>query len=174
MSCYRDPQSIDTLVIHCAATPDGEWFTAEDIDRWHAERGFERHDQLIGPHSPHLHHIGYHFVVLTSGAIACGRALDETGAHARGYNVRSIGTCLMGTERFTAAQWATLAAHVRAVRQRWSGIRVVGHRDLSPDTDGDGTVEPDEWLKTCPGFNVAAWLAADMAPLPDHLLPDHN
>lgn len=37
-----------------------------------------------------------------------------------------------------------------------------GHRDLSPDIDGDGVVERHEWLKTCPGFDVAAWLASGM------------
>lgn len=32
--------------------------------------------------------------------------------------------------------------------------RVVGHRDLSPDADGDGKVEPEEWTKVCPCFEV--------------------
>lgn len=32
--------------------------------------------------------------------------------------------------------------------------QVVGHRDLSPDLDGDGTVEPEEWTKACPCFDV--------------------
>jgi N-acetylmuramoyl-L-alanine amidase len=30
----------------------------------------------------------------------------------------------------------------------------VGHRDLSLDLDGDGTVEPEEWTKACPCFDV--------------------
>ena len=33
---------------------------------------------------------------------------------------------------------------------------IVGHRDLSPDLDGDGVVEPEEWVKQCPCFDVAS------------------
>jgi N-acetylmuramoyl-L-alanine amidase len=32
--------------------------------------------------------------------------------------------------------------------------RVVGHRDLSPDINGNGEVEPIEWTKECPCFKV--------------------
>jgi N-acetylmuramoyl-L-alanine amidase len=31
---------------------------------------------------------------------------------------------------------------------------VVGHRDLSPDLDHDGVVEPHEWVKQCPCFDA--------------------
>ena len=34
--------------------------------------------------------------------------------------------------------------------------KIVGHRDLSCDADGDGIVERHEWVKQCPGFDVAA------------------
>jgi N-acetyl-anhydromuramyl-L-alanine amidase AmpD len=33
-------------------------------------------------------------------------------------------------------------------------VRIVGHRDLSPDLDKDGVVEPHEWVKLCPCFNA--------------------
>jgi N-acetylmuramoyl-L-alanine amidase len=32
--------------------------------------------------------------------------------------------------------------------------KVVGHRDLSPDVNGNGEVEPMEWTKECPCFKV--------------------
>ena len=31
---------------------------------------------------------------------------------------------------------------------------VLGHRDTSPDLDGDGIVEPEEWTKMCPCFDA--------------------
>ncbi len=31
---------------------------------------------------------------------------------------------------------------------------VLGHRDTSPDLDGDGIVEPCEWTKMCPCFDA--------------------
>jgi len=37
-------RQINTIVIHCSATPNGRWTTAPDIDRWHDDRGFERRD----------------------------------------------------------------------------------------------------------------------------------
>ena len=36
----------------------------------------------------------------------------------------------------------------------FTGCRVCGHRDLSPDLDGDGEIEPEEWIKACPCFNA--------------------
>ncbi len=34
--------------------------------------------------------------------------------------------------------------------------RVCGHRDLSPDLNGNGEIEPEEWIKACPCFEVKA------------------
>ncbi len=34
-------------------------------------------------------------------------------------------------------------------------MRVCGHRDLSPDLDGDGEIEPEEWIKACPCFEAS-------------------
>ncbi|MBB4042257.1 hypothetical protein GGR06_000016 [Bacteroides reticulotermitis] len=31
-----------------------------------------------------------------------------------------------------------------------------GHRDLSPDLNRNGEVEPEEWIKACPCFDVQA------------------
>ncbi|MDY5354364.1 MAG: N-acetylmuramoyl-L-alanine amidase, partial [Bacteroides pyogenes] len=28
-------------------------------------------------------------------------------------------------------------------------------RDLSPDLDGNGEIEPEEWIKACPCFDAA-------------------
>ena len=41
-------------------------------------------------------------------------------------------------------------------------ITVFGEDGLTGEyeIDGDGIIEPNEWLKTCPGFDVAAWLAS--------------
>ncbi|KAB4860890.1 N-acetylmuramoyl-L-alanine amidase, partial [Bacteroides thetaiotaomicron] len=32
--------------------------------------------------------------------------------------------------------------------------RVCGHRDLSPDRNGNGEIEPEEWMKACPCFDA--------------------
>jgi len=41
-----------------------------------------------------------------------------------------------------------------SLKQRFPDAVIVGHRDLSPDKDGDGIVERHEWLKLCPCFSA--------------------
>ena len=164
-------REIKAIVIHCSASPNGRWTTAPDIDRWHDERGFERMESWREKFNPDYKAIGYHFVICTNGAIATGRHQDEIGAHAVGYNKHTLGVCLIGTDKFTAEQWQALDELVARLRTRYPAAKIIGHRDLSPDLDGDGTVEPHEWLKTCPGFDVAAWLARD-GDVPEELVLD--
>lgn len=190
-------RTINVIAIHCSATPNGQWLTVEDIDRMHADpkKNFRRNPALIGYNQPHLKHIGYHYVVYTTGPVTIGRGLDEVGAHVKGHNLDSLGICMPGTDAFAIAQWSSLrdlvCASVATIAKRRAldyapryrptpveaidlarrmGVTICGHRDLSPDLDGDGTVEPSEWLKTCPGFDVGTWLARGMNPLPVHVL----
>lgn len=161
---------VDTFVIHCAATPNGRRTTATDIDSWHKAAGFQRSAHWRSQMNPELHHIGYHFLIRINGAIETGRHLDEIGAHTAGNNSRTIGICMAGTDRFTAEQWASLADVVRALQKKYPGARILGHRDYSPDQNGDGVIEPWEFMKTCPGFDVAAWVDNGMKPAIAHIL----
>lgn len=167
-----EARRIDLIVIHCSATPNGRWFSTLDIDQWHAERDFKRRGEWRARQNAQLGSIGYHFVVYINGAIATGRHLGEVGAHVVGNNRTSIGICVIGTDKFTRAQWSSLAALVDRLRQEFPDARVTGHRDLSPDKNNDGLVEPWEWLKTCPGFEVAAWRASNMLPPAGHVLEE--
>lgn len=171
MGTRREISDIDTIVLHCAATRNGEHVDAEEIDTWHRERGFRRNMSLASKHSRQLRHIGYHYVVHTDGSVTSGRPLIETGAHVKGHNGRTVGVCIIGTDAFTPAQWRALQALVEMLRGKLGDdVKIVGHRDLSPDIDGDGTVEPEEWLKICPGFDVASWIADGMRPLEGHVV----
>lgn len=174
-------RKIDLIVIHCSASPNGRsLFTgklgdanfttpAQEIDKWHAARGFRRNPNWSRLQEPTLQHIGYHFVVYTAGAVLACRHLDEVGAHVQGYNSNSIGICMIGIDHYSAEQWHCLKILIEELRKTYPRARVVGHRDLSPDTDGDGIVEPQEWLKTCPGFEVADWLQGGLKPLAGHI-----
>lgn len=73
---------INEIIIHCSATKEGLSFNANDIDRWHKQRGFKR--------------IGYHYVILLDGTIQQGRELEAVGAHCSGHNAHSIGICCVG------------------------------------------------------------------------------
>jgi len=163
MSKKRELSQITELIIHCAATPNGVDFTAEDIDQWHEERGFNRAPCFISKDAP-LTAIGYHYVIDLKGAVTIGRLLTETGAHALHHNTSGIGICLVGTDRFTSAQWQRLAKVVTALQRQFPAIEIKGHRDLSPDLNGNGVIEKNEWLKTCPGFDVQSWLDNKQSP----------
>lgn len=164
-------RDVRLIVIHCSASANGQRITPADIDRWHAARGFKRDQGLIGYNSPKLLSIGYHFIIEAAGPVTVGRGEREAGAHVQGFNKFSIGICMVGTDAFNAAQWSSLKGLVTALKGRYPAAKVCGHRDLSPDQNKNGVVEKFEWLKTCPGFDVAAWLAAGMNPVPEAVLP---
>jgi N-acetyl-anhydromuramyl-L-alanine amidase AmpD len=168
----RAQRVVSLIVLHCAATPNGRHVTVYDVDTWHAARGFARRAAAVERFNPNLRHIGYHYLVDLLGQVYTGRAETEIGAHVSGSNANSLAVCMVGTSRFNRQQWAALAQLVAALRQRYPGARVVGHRDLSPDLNGDGIVQPQEWLKTCPGFDVSRWVRAGMTALPEHLVAD--
>lgn len=75
-------RKINEIILHCSATEAGKMYTAEDINRWHKQRGFDC--------------IGYHFVIRLNGVIESGRALSRVGAHCIGHNKNSIGICYIG------------------------------------------------------------------------------
>lgn len=188
------------IVVHCSATPSGRPISsgvagnataADVIDSWHKARGFQRGQAAIAAFNPRLQHIGYHFVIETTGEVFTGRHPDEVGAHAANFNAHSVGICMVGgielKGRYTPAQWKALKnlvllqAHQlriplsKPLRSKDAAgaykvmAGVCGHRDLSPDLNKDGEIKSNEWLKTCPGFDVNAWLANALDPLPEHV-----
>ena len=154
-------REIKHIVIHCSASRNGDAsVNAQVIDRWHRERGW--------------HGIGYHYVIQVDGTLAKGRPLERIGAHVAGQNATSIGICMVGTDRFSVEQWEMLRDLCHGLQAEFPRADILGHRDFSPDQDGDGVIEPWEWFKLCPGFDVAAWRLSGMDPYWDvkHLMPD--
>ena len=137
---------ISAITIHCAATPNGRAFFARDIDAWHQQRGFKRNPAWIKrPGSSPYKHIGYQYVIDIDGTVEQGRDEQETGAHVAGHNTGNIGVCLIGTDKFTPAQWNSLSLLVEDIMQRHPVTRIMGHHDW-PGVK-----------KVCPGFDVASW-----------------
>ena len=150
-------RKIEHIIIHCSASPNGDDRVTRDvIDRWHRERGWNG--------------IGYHWVIECDGGVAEGRPESVVGAHVEGQNSNSIGVCMVGTDRFSEAQWVALTALVDDLESRYPSADVKGHRDYSPDLNGDGIIQPREWMKTCPGFDVKDWLDAGKNPKTENIL----
>ena len=142
-------RQINLLVIHCSATKENQSFTLQALEASHRKRGFNG--------------IGYHYYIRKSGEVMNTRPLSRIGAHAKGYNRNSIGICYEGgldkdgkpKDTRTLEQRAALRRLIIELQLRFPGCKVCGHRDLSPDLNRNGKVEPREWTKQCPCFDVA-------------------
>ena len=129
-------RNISEIIIHCSATKAGRGFHADDIRRWHLQRGFAD--------------IGYHFVIALDGTVEPGRPLDMTGAHCIGHNRRSIGICYVGgldaaghpADTRTPAQRRALAELLARLRPLYPEATVHGHREFA--------------AKACPCFDAKA------------------
>lgn len=141
-------RKINLIVIHCSATRVDRCFTEHDLEEAHCRRGFEG--------------CGYHFYVRKGGDIKTMRPLERIGAHVHDYNAHSIGICyeggldMKGRPADTRTTWQrhSLRVLVRTLLRDYPGCLVCGHRDLSPDLNGNGEIEPEEWIKACPCFEV--------------------
>ena len=147
-------RTINLIVVHCSATREDKSFTEHDLDVCHRRRGFNG--------------VGYHFYIRKNGDIKSTRPLERIGAHSRGFNRESIGICYEGgldahgcpADTRTPEQRAALKLLVHQLLETFPGSRVCGHRDLSPDRNGNGEIEPEEWIKACPCFEVKAEFGA--------------
>jgi len=143
---------IKYLVVHCSATPPSDDIGFTEINKWHKERGWSG--------------CGYHFIIRRDGTIERGRRLNEVGAHTYGYNRVSWGICMVGgvnthnhaDNNFRVPQFESLRILINGLGVNAPKAKVLGHRDLSLDINGDGIIEEWEWKKSCPCFDVRTWL----------------
>ena len=139
---------LSNIVVHCS---DSTWGSAAEIRRWHLAKGWKDG--------------GYHFVIengqvkpdlyLASidGDVSVLRELDgdlfvednEIGAHALGYNDKSIGVCMIGKTTFSAPQMGGLIINLHEMRKRFKIEipAIVGHYE----TEQSGG-------KTCPNIDM--------------------
>ena len=143
-------REITMIVVHCSATRCNHPYTVHQLYHDHVEVN-------------HWRYIGYHFFISRDGKVHATRPLERMGAHARGWNAHSIGICYEGgldekgrpADTRTGWQRHSLRVLVRTLLLDYPGCRICGHRDLSPDLNGNGEIEPEEWVKQCPCFEVS-------------------
>lgn len=142
-------RTIKYIVVHCAATKEGQSFTINDIDKWHRARGWNG--------------IGYHYVVYLDGSVHKGRDESAVGAHVQGYNSSSLGICYIGgvdangkpKDTRTPQQKDGLLQLLKTLKAKYPNAKILGHREFSPDKNGDGFIDEWEWIKACPSFNAS-------------------
>lgn len=150
-------RKVNLIVVHCSASPETVNYSFEQLIKDHKARGFET--------------CGYHFYITKDGKRYTGRPLEKIGAHVGdlGLNKNSVGICYEGgldkdknaKDTRTEAQKAELLNTILEVLrdidkdQEVALVKIKGHRDLSPDKNKNGIVEPNEWVKQCPCFNAS-------------------
>ena len=147
---YGRMRTINLIVVHCSATREDKSFTEHDLETCHRRRGFNG--------------TGYHFYIRRNGDIKSTRPIERIGAHARGFNKESIGICYeggldcRGVPKDTRTSWQkhSLRVLILTLLKDFPGCRICGHRDLSPDLNRNGEIEPEEWTKACPCFEAGS------------------
>lgn len=142
-------RNITLIVVHCTASRCTSSLSPEALDAMHKRQGFSE--------------CGYHYYITKDGIIHHMRDITRIGAHAKGYNTPSIGVAYEGgldasgrpADTRTAAQKESLATLLRTLLRTYPQAKLCGHRDLSPDLNHNGTIEPSEYIKECPCFCVA-------------------
>ena len=123
---YQNYREVRLLIIHCSATRYDRDFPVEALRASHKARGFAD--------------IGYHFYITRDGYLHRCRPVNQIGAHAAGWNDRSIGICYEGgldeagtpSDTRTYAQKCSLLDLLRQLRRDYPEAKIVGHCQLSP------------------------------------------
>ena len=131
-------KSTEYIVIHCAATKASMDIGLTEIRKWHVQDNGWRD-------------VGYHYIIRRNGEVELGRSIRDTGAHAAGYNHKSVSVCMVGgmaednsaENNFTAQQWTALLDLVKQLKSNYPDADVIGHNEISE--------------KECPSFDVQKW-----------------
>ena len=139
MTCYyQNYREVNLLVVHCTATRCNKDFPVSSLRASHKARGFAD--------------IGYHFYITRDGETHPCRPVHQIGAHATGWNDKSIGICYEGgldengriVDTRTYAQKCALLDLLRQLKTDYPEAAILGHYQLSENV-----------RKACPCFDAA-------------------
>jgi len=113
---------------------------------------------------------GYHIVVDLDGCWSVSWPLEKPSNGVKGHNADGVHISYIGgvdpndyskaVDTRTEAQKAGIIEAIEYVlsevgkHQDTSGIQIKGHRDASPDQNGDGVISSWERIKECPCFDA--------------------
>ena len=132
----KSKRRINSIIVHCSATPEGRDYTVDQIKKDHKEQGWSD--------------IGYHYVIYRDGSIHEGRNVDIIGAHCEGYNSNSIGVCYIGglenkpnveykklkaKDTRTEAQKRALIELLNKLKKYYPEAKIYGHHDFNKGKD---------------------------------------
>lgn len=148
----------DYIVVHVTATQAKQDIGIREVAQMHKQRGWSRP--------------GYRYVIRRNAVVENDGDDGILSNHVSGFNSIALGISLVGgiapngkaENNLTDAQFVALEQLIRRLLKKYPNAKVCGHRDLSPDRDGDGVIEASEWLKECPCFDAIPWAKSKGLP----------
>lgn len=105
---------------------------------------------------------GYHYIVSADGTVTQLLSHDKIANGVKGFNSHSIHIAYIGGldksgkqyDSRTLEQKKVIIELLKKLRRLYPSAVILGHRDISPDTNHNGIVEQSEYIKGCPLFNA--------------------
>ena len=106
---------------------------------------------------------GYHYVVKPNGDLIFMHPESKVANGVAGYNKNSIHVAWIGgvdklhpqgIDNRTPEQKSRLFDLLVKLKLKYKDAIIIGHRDISPDLNHNGIVDPWEYIKMCPCFNA--------------------
>lgn len=139
-------RTIERIFVHCTASP--QTWGKDELLREFKNKGWK---------SP-----GYHIAIGANGEMH--RLADDENVTngVQGYNSTAINVAYIGgidangkgVDNRTPEQKKALITVLSELKQKYPDAVILGHRDISPDKNGNGIVDPWERIKECPCFNA--------------------
>lgn len=139
-------RKIEYIAVHCTAGSQKQ--TIADLQAEFRRKGWK---------NP-----GYHYVISPEGKITQLLDEDKISNGVKGFNsvtvnvayIGGIGADGKGVDNRTEAQKKALRQLLANLKKKYPEAVIQGHRDFSPDVNGNGRIEPHEWVKMCPCFGA--------------------
>lgn len=106
---------------------------------------------------------GYHVVIDIDGHINYLNNYNVVTNGVINHNANSIHICYVGgvlrgslkaSDTRTPEQKESLLKVLTELKECFPDAQILGHRDISPDMNGDGIIQSFEWIKECPSFDA--------------------
>ena len=138
-------RTIKYIAVHCTA--GSQKATVRDLEQEFKRKGWK---------AP-----GYHYVITSDGKIHQMLDTEEVsnGVYIKGHSYNSVTVNVaytggMDGDNRTDEQKKSLVTLLKLLRKRYPDAVIQGHRDFSPDLNGNGKIEKSEWIKMCPSFDA--------------------
>lgn len=144
-------RQITRIFVHCTAS----WQKTTSVE------SLQKEFKAKGWKNP-----GYHWVIFPGGKIVQLLDEDKVANGVKNYNAHSVHVAWVGgieyddkkkivsADNRTLKQKVALYDLLTKLKLRYKGAMVMGHRDISPDLNHNGVIDPWERIKDCPCFDA--------------------